>query len=751
MSSTLSAQFVSSDGNTVDDLDLAARELRSNQRILFVMLAPSDEDPGRIAEARLARRASVHLAYLTNGEGRADGRGMPYPNQLAARWRERAFGIAEMSGSGHTFLNLPFIDAASTVERVRADWPADTVRTRWEKLVQFTKPDAVILSGLEHLPQDHPMVRALLSDIASATRRAIRSGGWVPLRISMATGFRPTGKPGGSEKAKVIGEAVRSLRGVYGDLIAAEGESRILRGFEWRQDSIGSIVGADELFPQRRVPDAVRSIDSSVQAIAGKLIRLRSIPRGKRRDEYLRTVADIMQRVDLAIVQHARGNDEVSRFLLDWKLNLDRIRTILLDVRIWWQLTERILTERQLTHLNIDSIRGLDPNGRTDIHFPETRKGWIVNEQQTQSYSYVPGKEFRILASGSIPHDLPRSLDGLQRGVFQDPWYVFVVHHASTPEESFAYRIDLGFIGAPRFSAEVLTPVVRAVDEEEVVYRLTNHSRDGVGDAVFVRGDHVTSYQQRFRLFIKDASHQDTLRLKWADAPEGAYLVDLTVAGQPVANVLARRFSVAATEGRRVTYVGQTGSSALYPALRRLGYAVNIAGPADLPEQTGTILVDASIHLAGWDTPEFWARIRTATESGAHVVLLDQQASVLTGSGLFPSCRFTPTFLADTSYSLILAGENGPLTEPNDLSQETWEGWLYRVASNVIEVPPDIVTTHARIMGTESPVMFSVRLGQGTITYIDLNLTPQLANVLPAAYALLANLVERDGRNGDAQ
>jgi len=44
--------------------------------------------------------------------------------------------------------------------------------------------------------------------------------------------------------------------------------------------------------------------------------------------------------------------------------------------------------------------------------------------------------------------------------------------------------------------------------------------------------------------------------------------------------------------------------------------------------------------------------------------------------------------------------------------------------------------------------MFSSRVGEGIITYIDLNLSPQWANVLQAAYALLANTVENDSPIG---
>jgi hypothetical protein len=749
----VAGQDLTSDA-VLSDLHFKAGELRSNQRVLMVAYAPSMEDVGLISHIRADLRAMLHVAYMTNGEGFPDGEGQPFPHLLAARWRSKAFELTHRAGAGHTFMNLPYIDAASSLERVRVDWPADTVRDRWRRLLNAHKPDAVLITGFEHLPQDHPIFLALLDDIGASTRRARRSRSWVPLQIAIATGTQKRSGESGNSALKNMVYAEDTLRLIYVNHDRYKGRRQMYTRFGWANDSLGKKLSRRSLFPKRRVPEAMSDIDSAAQAFSLRIARIRSMPSGKKRESYLIDLVDVMQKVDLQISLTRRGHEEARRFLLDWKLSLDQIRALLLGVSVTWDLSEHIVTERQLTYLKIDTITGLDPEGRTEIFVPEVQQGWVLNELQVNHLPYTPGVEFRLLSGPKIEYDFPRSTYGLAKSQYRKPWYFFVVHQAKTAEYSFAYRIDAGVSYAPRFVGEVLTPVVRARRGEKLAVRLSNYTRDGVRDSLFVRTDRVLSTKKGFRLFIKDQVFQDTLLLDWKEEiPQGTHLAEVLIGEDPVANFVGRKFYVETTPGSPVTLIGSRTSSPLFRALERLEYNVSNIEPerlssVDLPGDRKLIL-DQSIQGSSGLTPEAWSSIVTFVEAGGMVTIFSQDSDVISKSGLFPDVRFEPTYVADTSYSITLADARDLFTSPNDLTEGTWEGWIGRVASNRIRSNDAAIVEHARLGDMDIPVIFSKKIGKGTVLYVDLNLTPQWTNVLPSAYALLANIIEFERETGE--
>src|SRR5690606_22651276 len=155
-------------------------------------------------------------------------------------------------------------------------------------------------------------------------------------------------------------------------------------------------------------------------------------------------------------------------------------------------------------------------------------------------HALTPGDEFRIVTPQDVPLNLPAQFDGLQQEEIITPIDCFVLQSGGDRSKNFAVRLRLPFRFAPRFTAEVLTPIVRAVDGERVALRLTNYSRDGVSDDIGIADSLVSSPRRPFRLSGKGTVHTDTLVLTWHKTVEGSAVIPIDIDGIVVANVAAR-------------------------------------------------------------------------------------------------------------------------------------------------------------------------------------------------------------------
>ena len=121
----------------------------------------------------------------------------------------------------------------------------------------------------------------------------------------------------------------------------------------------------------------------------------------------------------------------------------------------------------------------------------------------------IPG-EYRLLSPEHVDLDLPAAENGIAADNNKTPDGVSATPGPRTREENFVYPIVLPFHYAPRFTVEVLTPLVRAVPGEQVTVRLTNNSRDGVKDKMHVDDSLAFSDELPFPS-VRQRSHADRL------------------------------------------------------------------------------------------------------------------------------------------------------------------------------------------------------------------------------------------------
>ena len=97
--------------------------------------------------------------------------------------------------------------------------------------------------------------------------------------------------------------------------------------------------------------------------------------------------------------------------------------------------------------------------------------------------------------------------------------------------------------------------------------------------------------------------------------------------------------------------------------------------------------------------------------------------------------------MLDTTYAVVLDSLQGMWTRPNDLRQVAWDGWMFRRASQHLQVRGTTSEVLAHLGGGHEPAVVRWRSGLGSMVYVNLNLGHQFLNVHPSAYGFLANLL----------
>ncbi len=710
-------------------------ELRSGGRVTMVALAPGREDVAMAAHYRLILGARVQLAFLTNGESTTYP-GAGYPNQVAADLRRRAYELSESLQAEHVFLNLPDIDAARDTMVVRANWDPDTVQARLFRILQSFQPDLVVLNGFERVETPPVVKDEVLSNVQAAVRR-LRSGRiWSLPAIAIADLGQRRRSP--STIMKDLDAPYTSLRPW---IPISEPNYSTVPGFP--RTSLRSVSDPGKLLTVPR-PKAIAEEDSMLRSLGQEIGRWKAPPKGKTADRIISRLVQALAHVDLWIQSHPREADPERRILLDKRLALESLRVKLLGIVPYWRVSDSVLTNLQLTYITIDSIRGLDRSGDTQVYFPMVQQQWILNEGNDNKAAFVPGQPYRIISSRNIAYDLPRELNGLERSHYRTPWHFFIVHRASVPERSFSMRLDAGFLGAPRFSADVLTPIVRAIDGESVVIRLTNNSRDGVRDTLSVLEPLVRSTKMYFRMNAKGTVEYDTLRLSFdPDFPWGTHFVSVGVRMDELARFLVRKFDVATSTRHTVAVLARGPGDPTAHAVRSLGVRMRLIDPssvaaADLSGCDVAVVPEYAFTIVGSGGLE---ALKGFVSNGGRCVVLQQNPADVSRLPNIADLRATWTGEYDTTAILSLDTLQRVWSTPNKIRSDPWDGWVFRRASLRLHVPDNAAEILATVGSDRSAAVIRWKIGAGVMMYVNLNLGHQLLNVHPTSYQFLANLL----------
>jgi hypothetical protein len=461
----------------------------------------------------------------------------------------------------------------------------------------------------------------------------------------------------------------------------------------------------------------------------------------------LTLLADLLDTVELRLARSFESQTAERKVLLQWKEGLENLRLALLGVTVRYTAAETILTDRQLTYLRVDTVTGISSTGKTEILFPSVGRGWILNESLENRLPLTLKQDYRLLVQDAKPYTMPAWQYGLEEHRVVRPFYLFIIHKAARREENFVYRTTVPFQYAPRFSVEVLTPIVLAVPNERLVVRLTNHSRDGVRDTLHANDVSVVSSRHVFRLNQKGSSQTDTLLLSWSSAlPIGTHLLPLKIGEDTVGQYVVRKFPIRVDTTKRIGMIVGVASSPTLDAVRRLGLAVQVLNPASVPvsrlDSIDLLLIDQRTLTFHPNLSEQVKAIEDFVRAGGHLVVLAQDDLVWNARPLMDGLMLKRSLSFGPNSTLQMDSLHAVFRTPNDLANEDWSEWLYRLAYNELRVDPEegwevLVTARS----TGSPLVVSKQAGRGRFTYVDVDLQHQWMNIHAGALRLLANII----------
>lgn len=729
-----------------------AQELKNSLVVLAVCLQPGDEDFETLADLRVRRGARIVSAYVTNGESGASDLDAEYAHDLAALRRREASEALTPIGGGVFFLNVPDIGVATDTGSVLAAWDADTLRERFMKLMSITKPHLVVFfpERFRQKPSlQWSIAQRYLLDAVDRLRPPMaladlsRLRGIGPWQVERIVTTRKLIR--GSILERAVRRMSAEARGKYVslsrqfNLYGPHGPYRYERILfpASRQTKY-----LDEGLPSQ-VSRALSGLKSRIVKAADKILRIG--PKSNRA-ALLEEVTALLDSVDfrIASVYRTLGPSE-QKVLLLWKDGLEEVKNELLGVSVSYSLSEPILTFLQVTSLRIDSIRGMSPQGRLFFFFPAVKDGWIINESKKDRIPFEIGSEFRLVSPPEVRFNLPAAFEGLEQSNTVTPITCFVVYSHEKRTNSFVAKVELPFQFAPRFTTEILIPIVRAQNGENVVVRFTNHSRDGVADEFGVSDSLVVSSRKRFRLSEKEAVWVDTLELAWAqDIREGSYVIPLDIAGSHVANFVARVFDSRCDKTKRVGLITTFPRSATAKTLKSLGVSYERRSPGEISQawlfSRDVILIDE--RLMGIDTQIVsWREGLTEfVEKGGHLIVLTQEAAAWNRQPLFKGMKLQPTDRLVASTPVHMDTAHGFLSIPNKITESDWDGWLWYRGYNQIELSGQAEVPLSAQSG-QLPLLVTKRLGRGRVSYVDLALPHQWMNIHGGAFRLLANIL----------
>jgi hypothetical protein len=742
-----------------------ALDLRENLIVLSISLRPGCEDFSTIAQLRHQKGARVVSLYLSNGETVEPNDRAEYPSHLAVKLREQATTAMRRLDVEPYFLNVEDIAAASDTVVGRMFWPADSIQSKLMHVISNVKPDIILLS--KDCLTDSLTVAAELTrrDLLAAVRRIAPpdklSESFVPdlplARWKVERLYFEEPSVGGKlpAKAKVanidmnVRELVDSAAAAYSSLgrhVVKEGRDGSYKLVYPETSNNPSLFDG---LPQKRLSQNLATIQEKIQSLTTRILQTDGSKRtlGKRtRQNLVASVVSLIDSVDRALSRVTTRSSFDRRSLLFWRESLESLRSAFLDVRVSFTLSDSVLVGRQVTFLTIDSLSSATKGGTDEILFPAIKDDWIVNEDMKSRLPLVVGETYRLVSPTHVDYHMPPIEYGLQRSSIDAAIPFYIIHHSPSRTENFIHRTSFRVRFAPRFTVEVLNPIVRVVPGESVVVRLTNHTRDGLADTIRVQSAIATSTARAFRLPTKESSDIDTLWLTWnPNLDDGDYLLPVSISGHEVARFAARKFTAQVDTSKRIAIVEAVKGSPVQEAIRRLGLVARSVSDSatfiNLAHTTDILLIDRRA-LSLKPSAAQVAAVQDYAEGGGHVIILAQDAPIWNQHPLVEGLTLSPTHRLDQFVEVDIDTAASLALAPNNLSQLDFDNWLFQRAYNELHLTSDDgFEVPFRSARNGSPMVVSKRIGHGRITYVDFALSPQLMNINPGAFRLLANLI----------
>ncbi len=438
------------------------------------------------------------------------------------------------------------------------------------------------------------------------------------------------------------------------------------------------------------------------------------------------------------------------RVISSWKNALEDLRCSLLGVSIICQPSDSLVTQGQLFYLRFTGFSSLTSKTRTSILFPGVlQKRWGVNESTKYQYDFVPPQEYRIITPTPMDFNYPGAQLGILRPFARTRFSFLINHQDSLPGRDFIYRGEVLLRSGPRRTFELLTPAVRALEDEPVVYRLVNISRDAFEGTMVLQDSILNKATKKVLLSRKDEVLVDTLFLSFKQPPPpGTSTVTLSLSGMGgTIPVVIRKFDAAVDSSARIMLLSPLKDSPLTQGMHRLRlpYVLAHAMQPDTLQRANVLVVDRDA-LAGMNLDHGQAEaVREWVQRGGHLVLFPQGSSPDRGSALVPWARFESGPLSAPDDSLVVSSGNGLLDGANLISGADWTNWVISRALWSLRLSGERTDeTVVRTANGQAPLLVTRKTGMGRITLVALDLPSQLANLHPGVHRLLANLLRAE-------
>jgi LmbE family N-acetylglucosaminyl deacetylase len=737
-----------------------ALDLSSSAVVLVVALQPGYEDLPLLACLRMAVGARVAVAYMTNGETTPSDDGGMAAELVAGERKEEAFSTASFLDVTTHFLNLPDPGIVGLREALTDIWGVDTLLARLRKTIRYFRPNVVLIEGDLRGDTVRSIRQQVVAEFVLKAIEAERETGSKPKEVTSARPWPDTRvfleSEGGKQKSKenmydrLHPVWKKSYRAIASEA-AKEYRSLKLQLDFWMQRGDRRYISEEthEIENLQRMLSGLPHVSPEVLTLGVAIQKVTTRNNGAVRAPILREVMRVIDTLDIYLARNRTSlTDSDLRLLAGWKNGLESLRCSLLDVRVSYAATDSLVSDRQLLYLKFDGLSSHFSQRGSKIYFPGAMDHkWGVNESVEYQFPFQAPQQFEILTPEHMDYTYPAGQFGIRQSAIRNRFSFLLVHNDSVRQRNFLYRGEVLLRAGPKRTFEVLTPVVRVVDGQPIIFRMTNISRDPFQGTLTIEDTLVKAVSKTVHLKGKDAVVVDSLKLIFSRPLAGGdYHMEISLAGETQGSFVARSFEARIDSQARIALVTGLDESPVAQGLDRLGlrwwrmHAASIE-PSTLKQAT-VILIDRDALAGLRGLPKSIHAIMAWVRSGGHVVVLPQNDVAEGGAWFFPGTLFRRSVQLPPNTAVHTDSADRLLSSPNVVSKDDWDGWLVARSECSVDVAAGreahVIVSAA---GRNLPLVVTLPEGKGQVTLVALDIVPQLINIHPGVHRLFANLL----------
>jgi hypothetical protein len=730
-------------------------ELKNPSVILMIALAPGFEDRATIAYYRIARGATVNVAYITNAEDVPSDFSGEMFYQLAARRKEEAYQALSLLGVQSFFLNIPideFSASDSNFHSSRNFFSA--LDSKLDTLITLVKPDVVVLNSDPLSFAEKVFPKGFSTRLAYLQHTLIAfSRGHVSTikRIFVQT----------NEVKKTVHVPVERRNSLWKKtyLQIAKEAAACYKSLRFQIP----LWERNERHDYRQVfPPAVKAplfFDTGLPMFGPELKKLYpsirrsfAVENEKSAPKRLKTIEAAIRNVDASIDQYEHTlNTSDLRILTAWKSRLENLRCVVLGINIPYSVSDSIVTPRQLFFFHIERLDTWMKDSTTQIVFPGTiEEDWVVNESQQSFYALNDSQTFRVLTPQKIQLTSTETTQGFSSLQNRTFFTFFIVHRDKNNIRNFIYRRQIPLIIAPFRSIEILTPQIATYRDSAVYVRVRSNVRDHSAGVMYISDSLVSSPKVKVSLPGKNYVVTDTVPLQWKDTLiTSNHVVTLRAGGNlTIGSIVCRYLDVKSSAETKIGLYSVINNSPLYTALSRLGIKPEQLGSVQFTENNlsklAVIVIDRFSAHSAFSSPRNITTLFQWVSNGGKLIMFPQYESEEKNPFLDDTINFSYLPLIGGNEAVQVDSADGVFETPNKIAANNFHGAMFPLSFGGLRGTFDNgMKVLMRSEAVHTPLLVERPMGKGSVYYCALNLFPRLLSLDETSYRLLANMTAK--------